>query len=235
MKKILLTLFSFSALTFSSYTESFENDNKSNSKYNSIPEISEIILSTNPEESPREEVLNLFFEGFFKLKDSLQMNNEKTVAIIDFSLPSTEKRLWIYDLESKELLKKTYVAHGKNTGDLFAEKFSNTVSSLQSSLGFYLTGNTYQGKHGLSLYLNGLEPGINNKAKERAIVMHGADYVSESFIQNTGRLGRSFGCPSVANDEAPEIINLLADGACLFIFHPSENYLKQSKLINIKN
>jgi hypothetical protein len=124
------------------------------------------------------------------------------------------------------------VAHGKNSGLEYATQFSNQPQSYQSSLGFYKTGGTYQGKHGLSLYLDGLENDINSNARERLIVMHGADYVSEDFIKNYGRLGRSFGCPALPYEISGDVIESLKNGACLFIYHPNTTYKQKSNYVN---
>ncbi len=149
-----------------------------------------------------------------------QLKN-RVVTIIDFSLPSSTKRLWTVNLDTGEVLFNTWVAHGKNTGDDTALFFSNTPQSYQSSLGFYLTENTYNGKHGNSLRLLGLEAGINDKALERDIVIHGADYVSEAFIKTHGRLGRSHGCPAVSMELADDFIASVKEGSLMFLYHPS--------------
>jgi hypothetical protein len=154
------------------------------------------------------------------------------MAIADFTQSSRNKRLYVIDLIKRKVLLNTYVAHGRNSGGEFAEHFSNNNSSFQSSLGFYKTLGTYQGKHGLSLRLEGLEKGINDRALERAIVMHGADYVSESFIKNTGRLGRSQGCPAVSIADSKKLINLMYNGAGLFIYSTDQNYFKASSLLS---
>lgn len=164
--------------------------------------------------------------GFQKMKLA-----NPILAIADFSQSSRNKRLYVIDLLTKKLLMNTYVAHGRNSGQEFAEKFSNDNSSYQSSLGFYKTLGTYQGKHGLSLKLEGVEKGINDRAFERAIVMHGADYVSESFIKNTGRLGRSQGCPAVSIADSKTLINMLYNGAGLFIYSMDQKYFKKSSLL----
>ncbi len=154
------------------------------------------------------------------------------LAIADFSQSSCKKRLYVIDLLRKKLLFNTYVAHGRNSGQEYARSFSNNNESYQSSLGFYRTLGTYQGKHGLSLKLEGLEKGINDRALERAIVMHGADYVSEDFIKNTGRLGRSLGCPAVSIADSRKLINMLYNGAGLFIYSIDQKYLKKSGLLS---
>lgn len=164
--------------------------------------------------------------GFQKIK----LDNP-ILAICDFTQSSRNKRLYVIDLLKKKVLYNTYVAHGRNSGNEFAEHFSNANSSFQSSLGFYKTLGTYQGKHGLSLKLEGLEKGINDRALERAIVMHGADYVSESFIKNTGRLGRSLGCPAVSIADSKKLINMLYNGAGLFIYSGDQHYIQKSSLL----
>jgi hypothetical protein len=165
--------------------------------------------------------------GFHKMKLGKQI-----LAIADFSQSSRKKRLYVIDLLKKKLILNTFVAHGRNSGNEYAKNFSNNNSSFQSSLGFYRTLGTYQGKHGLSLRLEGLEKGINDRAFERAIVMHGADYVSEDFIKNTGRLGRSQGCPAVSVADSKKLIQLLYDGAGLFIYSQNPNYFKSSPLLS---
>lgn len=142
------------------------------------------------------------------------------VTLIDFSLPSTVKRLWTINLQTGELLLNTYVAHGRNSGDNEARQFSNVPESYQSSLGFYLTDQVYVGKHGNSMRLRGLEKNINDKAWDRAIVVHGADYATDGFIRKYGRLGRSFGCPAIPPEVTDEFIQTVKDGSLLFIYHP---------------
>ncbi len=162
--------------------------------------------------------------------DEMEYSNEEIVTIIDFSKPSTEERLFILDLEKQELLYHTFVAHGKNTGVNMATKFSNNKGSNQSSLGLFRTGESYQGKHGYSLRLDGLEKGFNDNARSRAVVMHSAYYVSENFIERHGRLGRSWGCPAVPVEFSKEIIDLIKGGSCLYIYAIDINYLENSIL-----
>ena len=161
-----------------------------------------------------------------------KMNLGKHIlAIADFSQSSCKKRLYVIDFIEKKLVLNTFVAHGRNSGQEYAKNFSNDNSSFQSSLGFYKTLGTYQGKHGLSLRLEGVEKGINDRAYERAIVMHGADYVSEDFIKNTGRLGRSQGCPAVSIADHKKLIQLMYNGAGLFIYSQNQSYFKKSPLL----
>ncbi len=142
------------------------------------------------------------------------------VTLIDYSLPSTQRRLWVMDLGRGKLLFNELVAHGKRTGDDFAFAFSNQPGSLQSSLGAFVTGETYSGAHGLSLRLKGLEPGINDRAEEREIVIHAAPYVSDATARVLGRLGRSLGCPALPPDVAPRIIEAIKNGTFLFAYYP---------------
>lgn len=170
-------------------------------------------------------------QGHRKLQHQSKLCTPNVVTIADMSQSSIRKRLYVIDLEGRKILFHTYVSHGKNSGELYATRFSNTPSSLQSSLGFYITGPVYNGKHGLSLQLFGQEPGFNDNAGDRAIVVHGADYVSEQFIRQTGRLGRSYGCPAVSSELAEPIINTIQDGSCLFVYSPDPAYLKNSPLL----
>ena len=169
--------------------------------------------------------------GYSKLEAEEKIEN-KLLSIVDFSLPSTEKRLWILDMEKNEILYHTYVSHGKNTGGNMATDFSNTPNSLQSSLGFFVTAETYYGKNGLSLFIDGMEEEFNSKARERYVVIHGADYAKEESIKRLGRLGRSYGCPAVPSEVSKEIINTIKGGSALFIYHTNEDYLAKSTYLN---
>ncbi len=172
------------------------------------------------------------FNAYEKLKIGGQILNQRYLTIADFSKPSSEKRLFIIDMNKMELVLQTLVAHGRNSGTLFAKSFSNKNESYQSSLGFYLTGNIYKGKHGMSLQLSGIESGINDNAKQRAIVIHGANYVNNSLIKKQGYIGRSLGCPAVPQNEVKEIIQTIKGASLLYIYAPDNRYSKKSKLIN---
>lgn len=177
--------------------------------------------------------LNSFTEaitGFYQLKEKGLIQKE-ILTIIDFSLSSNTKRLWVIDMVAHEVLMNTYVSHGKNTGEEFANSFSNENSSFKSSLGFYTTAEIYTGKHGMSLKLDGLEKGVNDKARERGIVMHAADYVSNEYIKSNRRLGRSQGCPAIPAELTRQIIEMIKDKSCLFVFHPSRTYTGENKVI----
>ncbi len=178
-----------------------------------------------------DEAYDMAVNGYLKLKDTRNIRKDELLTIIDFSLPSTQKRLFILDVEAGKVLYHTYVAHGRGSGKLIAETFSNIPESYQSSLGFYETSGTYIGKNGFSMKLKGLETGINHKAEERAIVVHGAPYVSEQFIRQQGFLGRSHGCPALPENLNRPIIEKIKDGSLLFIYSNRADYAKKSKLI----
>lgn len=173
------------------------------------------------------DVFRLGYLGFKKIED----RKKELLSIVDFSMPSTKKRLLVLDMESHKILFNTHVAHGKNSGWNYATAFSNQVGSYQSSLGFYLTENTYLGGNGYSLILEGLEKGFNNKAKERAIVVHGADYCQPYVIASSGRLGRSFGCPALPPSLSRPIIDAIKGGSVLFVYAEDSKYLAQSTLL----
>ena len=156
----------------------------------------------------------------------------RILSVIDYSLPSTEPRLWVFDLEKRELLFHELVAHGVNTGENMATRFSNIEGSRQSSLGLFLTDKTYIGRNGYSLKLHGLEKGVNHRALERTIVLHGAWYVSEAFRREHGRLGRSWGCPAVKQDVAKPLIDTIKDGSLLFVYYPDREWLSSSDFLN---
>jgi len=160
--------------------------------------------------------------GFYEMKKR-GFFKKNILTLIDFSLSSNEKRLWVIDLATKTILFNSLVAHGRNTGDEFAKRFSNSAESFKSSLGIYVTGEIYNGKHGKSLKLDGLEKGINDNARNRGIVMHAADYVSSFFIKAHNRLGRSQGCPALPAEFTEKIINKIKDKSCLYIYYPTTN------------
>jgi len=177
-----------------------------------------------------EPAFNLALNGYYNLKSKDLLKNDSLIAIVDFSKSSEKKRLYIIDIKNQEIIKNTYVAHGMKSGVQIAESFSNRRLSNKSSLGLYLTQEIYQGKHGYSLRIEGMSKDLNDNAYKRAIVIHGANYVSEDFIQRNGRLGRSFGCPAVPMNEVNEIIDLIKNGTCLYIYHPSLIPISQSAL-----
>lgn len=170
-------------------------------------------------------VFAIAINGFGKMN----LKSKEIITIIDFSKPSTAKRFFVIDLKSKTLLFNCYTAHGKNSGENYALKFSDKAGSLMSCPGFFITAETYTGKHGYSLRLDGVEKGINENARSREIVIHGADYVSEDFIKIHGRLGRSWGCPALPVEIASQIIDKIKDGTVLFIYTNDINYHKNSE------
>ena len=178
------------------------------------------------------DVFNSALQGLQKLDAEGAVKNDDILTIIDFSQPSNKRRLYVLDLENKKILFNTLVAHGRNSGTLWANSFSNNTSSLKSSPGFYVTAETYMGDNGYSLRLDGMEKNINDNARDRDIVMHGAPYVDQSAINSLGFLGRSWGCPAVPESSHKEIINTIKDGTCLFIYSPDKNYLQKSPILN---
>ena len=170
------------------------------------------------------EVFQKALIGYMNLKGRHELSEKPLITILDFEKPSSEKRLWVLDLKARQVLFHTYAAHGRNSGDLFARSFSNINESFMSSLGFYVTGDTYFGKHGLSLKLEGKDQDFNSKAFDRNIVIHGADYVSDEFIRQYGRLGRSLGCPALPVDQTPAIVEQIKDKTCLYLHAPEKQY-----------
>lgn len=178
------------------------------------------------------ELFSYAVKGYQYLAAKNILHNTNIITIADLSKPSSQKRLFVINIKTGEVLFSTLVAHGKNSGQEYAKNFSNSESSFESSLGFYTTTDTYIGKHGYSLRLNGCEKGFNDKANKRAIVVHGAEYVSESFIRQNGFLGRSHGCPAVPVELSKKIIDVIKNGSCLFVYSPSKKYLTHSAILN---
>lgn len=178
------------------------------------------------------EVLRLALTAVDCAVRSGDLNAPPTLTVIDYSLPSTERRLWVFEMATGKLLFHELVAHGKNTGENMAQAFSDTLNSRQSSLGLFKTDDTYVGSNGYSLRLDGLEPGFNGRARERAIVMHGAPYVDASFAAAQGRIGRSWGCPALRAAIAHDVINTIRGGGVIFSYYPDSAWLKTSRFIN---
>lgn len=154
-----------------------------------------------------------------------------TLTVIDYSLPSTEPRLWVFDLATGDLLFKELVAHGKNTGENLATKFSNQMDSRQTSIGLFVTDDTYVGSNGYSLRLDGLDAGFNDRARDRAIVMHGAPYVNEAIAATHGRIGRSWGCPALRTAIASKVIDTIRGGSVIFSYYPDQEWLQRSRFL----
>jgi hypothetical protein len=177
----------------------------------------------------RYETFRYALAGYVRLSLENMLSNRGLLTIIDFSLSANKERMWVIDLKHKQLLVQSLVAHGRYSGEEFAHNFSNSAQSYMSSLGFYVTGEPYMGKNGLSLRLNGVEKGINDNASERGVVLHGADYVSENYIKANGRLGRSQGCPAVPVSINSLLCDLLAFKTCMFCYYPDRNYFSHSQ------
>lgn len=182
-----------------------------------------------PDANPR--VLSLALEARECASSQLGQSDSPRLAVIDYSLPSTTPRLWVFDLEKKTLLFHEVVAHGQGTGENMAHAFSNREGSHQSSLGLFRTTETYQGSNGYSLRMQGLEPGINDAAMARAIVMHGAPYVNVQTAKKQGRLGRSWGCPALRPEVAKQVIDSLKNGQTIFAYYPDSNWLAHSPFL----
>ena len=179
-------------------------------------------------------VLNLALNAVTCGVASGDLATPPTLTLIDYSLASTQPRLWVFDLQSGRLLFKELVAHGRNSGDNMATRFSDAMESRESSLGLFRTADTYVGHNGYSLRLDGLEPGFNSHARERAIVMHGAPYIDRAVAKANGRLGRSWGCPALREAVARRVIDTVRDGGVIFSYYPDPAWLKTSKFLNCR-
>ena len=178
-----------------------------------------------------DEILDKALTGYSLLCDSGRIGDGHLLVVIDFTKNSTEERFYLFDLDRRQLLHRSLVAHGRNSGGDLAVRFSNEPNSLQSSLGFFLCAETYKGQHGLSMRLDGLEKGINDNARKRNIVVHSADYVHPEFIGAHGRLGRSFGCPALPVEGYSDLIALISTGCLLFIYAEDPEYMLESALM----
>jgi hypothetical protein len=245
MKYRILTVVGVLIFSFA-FSSTSEIDNSKDLKINTeIPVKTEVKSSfeataaglynefvVNNSSMPGLSVFEKAISGYMKLEESGKVANP-LLTVIDFNLSSTKKRMWILNMDTKEVLFNTFVAHGKNTGVEFAKNFSNKENSHQSSLGFYVTGETYYGKNGLSLFIDGMEKGFNSNARKRYVVIHGADYAEPEFIQRIGRLGRSYGCPAVPNKIAKELINKIKGKSVVYIHKNDENYIEKSTYLNV--
>jgi L,D-transpeptidase catalytic domain len=178
------------------------------------------------------EAFSYAYKGYQRLLEKKLIACCGYLTICDFSQSSKNKRFYLVDLNNNKLLLNTYVAHGRNSGGEYATKFSNKPESLESSLGFYVTRTTYIGEHGLALRIDGVDAGYNDKARQRNIVIHGAEYIDEAWLHHSNYMGRSYGCPAVPQKESSYIINTIKNGTCLFIYHPVKSYLEGSKILN---
>ena len=171
--------------------------------------------------------------GYHYLRKSAKLKKKRYLTIVDFSLPSNKERLFIIDIELNKVIHRSLVSHGMETGRLEAMEFSNEHNSHKSSLGFYITGRVYKGKHDESIKLYGLERNFNDNAYNRGVVVHRADYATESFLKsNNNVLGRSLGCPAVPFEDYTSLVNIIRDGSCFFIYSPNKEYLRKSKIVN---
>jgi hypothetical protein len=177
------------------------------------------------------EAFRIGYMGYQTLVATGSARKENVITIIDFSRPSSEERLYVIDPAIHSVIYKTLVAHGRNSGDLYAQSFSNRPQSHQSALGFYITDSPYLGGQGYSLLINGVDTGFNDNARKRSIVIHGADYVSNQYIKRYGRLGRSFGCPALPEEVNAPIIDLIKDGSVVFCYYPDDHYIRNSKVV----
>ena len=173
--------------------------------------------------------------GYLNLKRQNLIKKDGLLVFIDYRKPSSEKRFFVVDLKKKRILFKSLVAHGRNSGERLACSFSNRPGSYKSCLGFFVTEEPYFNSHGYSLNIKGVEPGINDQAEKRRIVIHGADYVSEQFIKKYGRLGRSLGCPALPMKLARPVIDTIKNGSCLFIFGNDRAYFSKSRLVDARS
>ena len=236
MKIFLLALIGVFSLLSNSISNSAPGERNINSNHKSISDAdnNELLVKNLYTECKLAEKLDYdIFKQAMDGYNSIELTNTKLLSIIDYSKPSSEKRFFIIDIENHKLLYHTLVAHGKKSGYLNATKFSNKYGSYKSSLGFFRTGNSYFGIRGYSLKLEGLEKGINDNARLRGIIIHGANYVDERFVNGNGVIGRSWGCPAVSKKLSKEIINLLKGGSLLFIYANDELYKENSVIANL--
>ena len=168
--------------------------------------------------------------GYMNLLSMGRLNNSRYLTIVDFSQSSLKKRFYLLDIRAAKLVINTYVAHGRNSGSIMANNFSNRPESAESSLGFYITKHTYYGDHGYALRIGGVEKGFNTNAEERAIVVHGSHYVN-SAMARAGFMGRSLGCPALPCAVSTQVIQKIKNGSALFIYHPTKSYLQHSRLL----
>lgn len=170
--------------------------------------------------------------GYYKLRKKGLLRKTGILTICDFSQSSSNQRLYVIDVRNRRMLYRTFVAHGINSGEEFANSFSNRMESCKSSLGFYITSRTYNGCNGTSLRIQGVDRGFNDNAEKRAIVIHGATYVSQRIVRKYGVMGTTFGCPAIPSEMTNQIIPVMKNGSCFYIYYPSKKYLAQSPVLN---
>lgn len=228
MKRLVLAVLAFSFVTATdAVAEKAARSTRSSSD----------LTSTLLRQAPglRREVLKLALDAHGTADERGLLRRRDIITVIDYSLPSSQPRLFVFDLSKRKLLFRELCAHGKNSGGNLTKYFSNSPGSLATSLGLFVTEDTYVGSNGYSLRLRGLEEGVNDMARDRAIVMHGASYVSRAAIQALGRLGRSWGCPAVPTAVAKKIINTVRGGSALFAYYPEKRWLQTSEFFRKPN
>jgi hypothetical protein len=232
MKRFVLA----SVLAFSFVAATDAAAAKATDKSTSRSKSSDALAATLLRQAPglRADVLKLALDASDAASERGLLRRRDIITVIDYSLPSTQPRLFVFDLSKRKLLFRELVAHGKNSGGNLTQFFSNSPGSLATSLGLFVTEDTYMGGNGYSLRLRGLEEGVNDMARDRAIVMHGASYVSRAAIQALGRLGRSWGCPAVRQEVAKKIINTVRGGSALFAYYPEKRWLQTSEFFRRK-
>lgn len=171
--------------------------------------------------------------GYQTMKKQHRLNNKELFSIIDFTKDCNSKRFYTIDLEKMKIVYYTYVAHGKKSGERMATSFSDAVESNKSSIGFYITGNTYNGGNGYSLMLHGDEKGYNSNLAKRSVVVHAADYANEDYIASNGRMGRSLGCPALPENIYKQVIETIKEKTMIFAYYNDAKYLKTSKYLNV--
>ena len=236
MKIFLLAFIGVFSLLSNSISNSAPGERNINSNGNIISDAdnNELLVKNLYTECKLADKLDYYvFKQAMDGYNSIELTNKNLLSIIDYSKPSNEKRFFIIDVENHKLLYQTLVAHGKKSGFLNATKFSNKIGSYKSSLGFFRTCNSYFGIRGFSLKLEGLEKGINDNARQRGIIIHGANYVDERLANGNGIIGRSWGCPAVSKKLSKEIINLLKGGSLLYIYANDELYKENSVIANL--
>lgn len=226
MNYVILSFFFFLPFIGQAKPLALRNRNENNTQIISIKKMHQL--------APKVPITTLVLasNAYIKAKQ-LGAVKKPILTVIDYTQPSSEKRLWVFDVNKRLLLFNTFVAHGQKSGGLYATHFSNTPQSKESSIGTYVTQNTYQGGKGYSLNLKGLETLSNSNAFNRRIVMHGAWYVTDEFVRSHGRAGRSWGCPAISPQLAKPIINTIKNGSVIFGYYPDKNYLDRSNFTHV--
>lgn len=235
LSKVLLIVFSWLMICDTANAGFFSSSEKKPETKYATWDNRDIKSITKKEKQLSPEVLRLALKAYMGAKEQGVNITKPIITIIDYSLPSKTKRMWVLDLQQKRILFNSLVAHGKYSGDdVHATNFSNANGSLESSLGLFITGNTYDGHNGYTLKIKGLERGFNDRAEDRHVVIHGAWYVSEEIAKARGIIGRSWGCPAVEIKKAVPIINTIKDGTLVFAYYPENDWLQKSRYLNYR-